>query len=301
MQMYLPIAELSVNLYGMIALGGVAGILAGLFGIGGGFLLTPMLIFMGIPPQVAVATSANQIIASSFSGFLSHRRNQRVDLSLGNFLVFGGFVGSILGILLFRALQNLGQVDLVITILYIFFLLLISYVMFREYLQHRGSDSPPERAPERFTSLRKLPMQIFFSRSEVQHSILLPIGLGFGTGLLVTLMGIGGGFIMLPAMIYLLRMPQRLTVGTSLYHVMFTTMFATVLHAVSTQTVDVVLAALLVIGSAVGTQWGVKISQKLRTHHLRVILSLMLLAIALKLSYGLFIEPDDMFVLEVVQ
>ncbi len=297
MQLYLPIAEISVNLFSMIALGGVAGVLAGLFGIGGGFLLTPMLIFMGVPPQVAVATSANQIIASSFSGFLSHRRNQRVDLSLGNFLVFGGLIGAILGVTVFRALQKSGQVDLVITILYVLFLLSVSSLMLREYLYH--SKRMDARHPVLFPSLDRWPLQVFFSKSEIQHSVLLPIAIGIFTGLLVAIMGIGGGFIMIPAMLYLLRMPQQLTVGTSLYHILFTTIFTTMLHATNTHTVDIMLAALLVIGSAIGTQWGVKISQKIHTRHLRVILALMLLGLAIRLAYGLFITPTSIYTLEV--
>jgi hypothetical protein len=297
LQLYLPIAEISVNLFSMIALGGVAGVLAGLFGIGGGFLLTPMLIFMGVPPQVAVATSANQIIASSFSGFLSHRRNQRVDLSLGNFLVFGGLLGAILGVTVFRALQKSGQVDLVITILYVLFLLSVSSLMLREYLYY--SKRIDARHPVLFPALDRWPLQVFFSKSEIQHSVLLPIFIGIFTGLLVAIMGIGGGFIMIPAMLYLLRMPQQLTVGTSLYHILFTTTFTTMLHATNTHTVDIMLAALLVIGSAIGTQWGVKISQRIHTRHLRVILALMLLGLAIRLASGLFITPTSIYTLEV--
>jgi uncharacterized membrane protein YfcA len=296
MQLYLPVAELSVNLFTIIALGGVAGTLAGLFGIGGGFLLTPMLIFMGVPPQVAVATSANQIIASSFSGFLSHRRNQRVDLSLGNFLVLGGLIGSIAGILAFRALQKTGQVDLVITILYTMFLLFISSMMLREYINY---GKPPARSKAgRSSAFAHWPVQIFFSKSEIRHSIFLPIIIGISTGLLVALMGIGGGFIMIPAMLYVLKMPSELTVGTSLYHMMFTTIFVTILHSLSTNTVDIVLAALLVIGSSIGSQLGVRISKKIHTRHLRLVLAAMLLFLALRLAYGMFITPADIYTLE---
>jgi len=296
-QLYLPIAELSVNLFSMISLGGIAGVLAGLFGIGGGFLLTPMLIFMGVPPQVSVATSANQIIASSFSGFLSHRRNQRVDLSLGNFLVFGGLIGAILGVTAFRALQKSGQVDLVITILYVLFLLGISALMLRDYFHyHRRA----HRNKTREASLsHNWPLQVFFSKSEVEHSVLLPIMIGVFTGLLVAIMGIGGGFIMIPAMIYLLRIPNELTVGTSLYHTMFTTMFVTLLHSVTTHTVDIMLAALLVIGSSIGTQLGVRISKKIHTRYLRLALACMLLGLALRLAYSLFITPNDIYTLDI--
>lgn len=298
MYIYLPIAELSLNLYALIGLGGLAGLLAGMFGIGGGFLLTPILMFMGVPAPVAVATSANQIIASSLSGFLSHRRHQRVDFTMGNVLVSGGFIGAILGITLFRKMQKLGQADLMVNLLYICFLSIVGALMLRDaWRTHRQGNEPVTQLHLEWA--KRLPLQLHFKRSDVTHSLFLPMAIGVLTGLLVAVIGIGGGFIMLPAMIYLLHMPNNLTVGTSLYHIMLTTIFATLLHATTTHTVDVVLASLLVIGSVVGAHYGARISQKLPTYKLRALLALMLVFLALRLAYGLFITPNDLLTLDI--
>jgi uncharacterized membrane protein YfcA len=282
----------------IVMLGALAGVLAGLFGIGGGFLLTPMLIFYGIPAPIAVATAANQIIASSFSGFLSHRRNQHVDIALGNFLVIGGFIGAVLGIWLFWTLKQIGQADLLIKILYVFFLLLIAILMLREGFQYRKQrDYVPKMIHLRW--LERLPMKRYFEASGVTHSIFAPIIIGAITGLLVALMGVGGGFLLLPALGYLLHIPRQLTVGTTLYHMMATTIVVTMLHAVTTQTVDIMLAALLVVGSSIGSQYGVRLSKKLPHHALRLALGALLLILAIKLGYSLFITPQEIFTLEI--
>jgi uncharacterized protein len=296
--LYLPIAELSVNFYAIIAVGGLAGILSGLFGIGGGFLLTPMLIFMGIPAPVAVATSANQIIASAFSGFLLHKRNQHVDMKIGNYLVMGGLMGALLGIAGFRLVANAGHADVVITLLYISFLSLVSALMLHEA---RRMHTRPEASPRllQIHWLQHLPWQVHFPASHATHSALLPISIGIFTGILVVVLGIGGGFIMLPAMLYLLHMPQRLVIGTSLYHIMFTSIFATMLHATTTHTVDIFLAAILVIGSVLGAQWGARLSKRLPQHSLRYCLSALLIFMAAKLAYGLFIIPNALFSLDI--
>lgn len=302
MQVYLPIAELSANAFELIALGGVTGIMAGLFGIGGGFLLTPILMFMGVAPAVAVATSANQIIASSFSGFLSHLKHKRVDVLMGNHLVAGGILGSALGVILFKALSRAGQIDLIITLLYVTILILIGVLMTREaWLYHQGKKREAAEAEVFFPILEKLPYCRNFPRSEVTHSILLPIGMGALTGLLVALMGIGGGFIMLPLMLYVLRMPPSVVVGTSLYHMTFTTAFTTLMHAVTTQTVDVVLAALLLVGSVVGAQLGARWAHRLPIHYLRALLALILFVVALCLAYSLFITPSNIFTLTIIE
>lgn len=302
MQVYLPIAELSVNAFDLVALGGITGVLAGLFGIGGGFVLTPILMFMGVNPAVAVATSANQIIASSFSGFLNHLKHKRVDIEMGNFLVAGGILGSGFGIWMFKALSKAGQIDLIITLLYVTILVLIGVLMAREaWLYHQGKKREIAEDEVLFPLLERLPKKRHFARSEVTHSIFLPIGMGALTGLLVALMGIGGGFIMLPMMLYILRMPPTVVVGTSLYHMTFTTGFTTLLHAVTTHTVDVVLALLLLVGSVVGAQWGARWAHRLPVHYLRALLALMLFGVALRLAYGLFITPSEIFTLTIIE
>jgi len=302
MHIYLPIAEISVPAFQLILLGGFTGIIAGMFGIGGGFLLTPILIFIGIPPAVAVATSANQIIASSFSGFLHHLRRKRVDLGLGHYLVAGGILGASLGVWLFSALNRAGQIDLIITLLYVTTLCIVAAIMVREAISFRrqAHKSEPRQEEILFPSLERLPWRRAFARSGVTHSLLLPVTIGIITGLLVALMGIGGGFLMLPLMAYILRMPPGVIVGTSLYHMMFTTAFATLLHAVTTQTVDVVLAALLLLGSVAGAQWGARLSHRLPVHYLRGLLALILFAVALRLAYGLFITPPEIYTLTVI-
>lgn len=304
MHIYLPIAELSANAFGLLLLGGVAGIFSGLFGIGGGFILTPMLIFMGVPPAVAVATSANMIIASSFSGFLAHMKHKRVDTQIGNWLVAGGVVGVLLGVIIFASMKRAGQLDLTISLLYIFLLGTVGVLTAREawhtYQAKLSGDSHSHGFLQLPAWVGQLPWQKTFERSQVTHSVLVPIALGAVSGVIVALLGVGGGFIMIPAMIYILRMPLTVTVGTSLYQIIFITAVATLLHAVTTHSVDIVLAALLLVGSAIGAQWGVRWSHRIPTYLLRALMASLLILMVLRLAYGLFITPEELFTLTVI-
>lgn len=305
MHIYLPIAELSANALSLILLGGVAGLFSGLFGVGGGFILTPMLIFMGIPPTVSVATSTNMIVASSFSGFLSHLKHKRVDVAMGNCLIVGGLGGVFLGIWIFSILQRVGQVDLMITLLYVSLLTTISILMMREarsmILARRRGQTTEAHSLTLPKWVINLPWQRDFPRSNVRHSIWLPVGLGALSGILVGLLGVGGGFIMIPMMIYILRMPLSVTVGTSLFQIIFITGVATILHALTTHSVDIVLAALLLVGSTIGAQYGVRFSHRIPTYLLRAMMACLLLIVAGRLAYGLFITPTDIFTLVVAQ
>lgn len=302
MHIYLPIAELSAHALHLVLLGGIAGLLSGMFGIGGGFILTPMLIFIGIPPAVAVATSTNMIVASSFSGFLTHFKHRRVDMEMGGFLILGGIVGVSFGVWAFARLQQVGQIDLMINLLYISLLFTISILMLREARMHLrarkfGSEHISLSAVTLPYWVARLPLQFFFARSVVTHSIFLPIVIGFASGILVGLMGIGGGFIMIPLMLYILRMPVNITVGTSLLQIIFITAIATFLHAISTHAVDIILAALLLIGSVVGAQYGAKLSHRIPPHILKLLMASLLLIVASRLAYGLLVRPPEIFTL----
>lgn len=296
---YLPIAEIPVNMLVILLLGGAAGLLSGIFGIGGGFLLTPFLIFMGIPPAVAVATSANQIIAASVSGFLTHSRKKNVDIKMGVFLLIGGLIGSSLGVMIFARLKTLGLVDIVIALSYIIFLGgmggFMAYESGRVMWRKKNVLTQPAMPIDKKRFNDYLPLQTAFPRSELTISALLPIGIGMLVGILVSIMGIGGGFFMIPAMIYLLGMPPQLVVGTSLFQIIFTTSNVTVLQAVSTQSVDVVLAALLLVGSAIGAQYGTRMGAKLPAEKMRFFLAVLVLGVSLKLAVGLFITPPDIY------
>lgn len=298
--LYLPIAEIPVNILLILALGGFAGLLSGMFGIGGGFLLTPLLIFIGIPPAIAVATSANQIIAASVSGFFTHWRKRNVDIKMGLFLLIGGMIGSSLGVMLFARLKELGLIDIVIALSYVIFLGSIGTLMAvesgRVILRQRRGELPPAAAAEKPRRwAHTLPWQVAFPQSGLTISALMPIGIGLGVGVLVSIMGIGGGFFMIPAMIYLLGMPPQLVVGTSLFQIIFTTTNVTMLHAISTQTVDVVLAAFLLLGSAVGAQYGTRLAGRLPAEKLRFLLAVIVLGFSLKLAAGLFITPPELY------
>jgi uncharacterized membrane protein YfcA len=296
MHVYLPIAELSEPAWLLIALGALTGILAGLFGIGGGFILTPMLIFLGIPPAIAVASSACQIVASSFSGFLHHWKARRVDTDIGNLLIIGGLLGAALGVFIFAALKRSGQADITITLMYVCLLGVIAVVVAREGLKLRRSPSDSVIAMGvDWPLLRHLPFRRRFTHSQVTHSSLLPIGLGVAVGLIVSLMGVGGGFILIPAMMYILRMPPSVIVGTSLYHIIFITAAVTLLHAVTTHSVDLVLATLLMTGSVVGAQWGARLSTRVSPAYGKLLLAALLFCVAAKLASGLFITPEETF------
>ncbi|GHG88623.1 sulfite exporter TauE/SafE family protein [Pseudodonghicola xiamenensis] len=299
MQTYLPVAEVSVNALLLLGLGGLVGILSGMFGVGGGFLITPLLFFIGVPPSVAVATGANQIVASSFSAVLAHFRKRTVDLSMGTVLLVGGLSGSALGVWIFNYLKSLGQVDLLVSLCYVVFLGIIGGLMFIESLNalrkaHRQGPSKPARRRPR-TLIHALPFKMRFRASGQYMSVIPPLLVGFAVGILSAIMGVGGGFIMVPAMIYLLGMPTKVVVGTSLFQIIFVTAFTTMLHAVTNQTVDIVLAVYLILGGVIGAQIGAQIGLKLKAEQLRVLLAAMVLAVCAKLALDLLIEPGELY------
>ena len=296
MQIYLPIAEVSVNAYLLLGLGGLVGLLSGMFGVGGGFLMTPLLIFIGIPPAVSVATEANQIVASSFSGVLAHLKRKTVDLKMGTVLLIGGLIGAFLGIQLFNYLKALGQVDLLIKLSYVTFLSIIGGLMFveslRAILKSKAGAVPKRR---KHSWLHNLPGKMKFRTSGLYISVVPPILVGVLVGVLAAIMGVGGGFIMVPAMIYLLGMPTKVVVGTSLFQIIFVTAFTTIMHATTNFTVDVALAVLLLVGGVIGAQIGARIGVKLKAEQLRILLSLMVLGVCLKLGLELLIEPSELY------
>ena len=296
MQIYLPIAEVSVNIFLLLGLGGGVGLLSGLFGVGGGFLMTPLLIFIGIPPAVAVATEANQIVASSISGVLAHWRRGNVDIKMGLALLVGGVLGSGFGVWLFTILRGMGQLDLVIRLSYVVFLGIIGFLMLIESVRAmmaRKSQAPPKR--HMHTWMHGLPFKMRFRRSRLYISAILPVAVGFFVGLLAAIMGVGGGFVMVPAMIYLLGMPTAVVVGTSLFQIIFVTANVTVLQSVTNQTVDVVLALLLLIGGVIGAQFGARLGAKLHGEQLRGLLALLVIGVCLKLTFDLVATPSDAF------
>ena len=301
MVVYLPIAEMSVNLFLLLGLGGAVGFLSGIFGVGGGFLMTPLLIFIGIPPPVAVGSEASQILASSVSGVQAHMRRGNVDVKMGLVLVAGGFLGSAFGVWLFGLLRELGQINLVISLAYVLFLGTVGLLMFVESTRSLIRSRARRRSGQGFTRrhrhlwLHGLPLKMRFHRSRLYISSLMPFGLGFLVGILASIMGVGGGFLMVPAMIYLIGMPTGVVVGTSLFQIAFVTAATTLLHAVNNQTVDVVLALSLIVGGVVGAQLGSSVSTYLRGEQLRVLLALIVLAVCGKLGYDLIAMPDDLY------
>ncbi|MCH7691966.1 MAG: sulfite exporter TauE/SafE family protein [Proteobacteria bacterium] len=298
MQIYLPIAEMSVNVFLIFGMGGGVGFLSGLFGVGGGFLMTPLLIFIGIPPAVAVATEANQIVASSVSGVLAHWRRANVDVKMGLTLLAGGIVGSSFGVWLFTILRGLGQIDLVIKLCYVVFLSVIGVLMLAESIRTlMRIKRQIRRKRHHHYWIHGLPLKMRFRRSRLYISALLPVGIGFLVGVLSAIMGVGGGFIMVPAMIYLLGMPTVVVVGTSLFQIIFVTANVTILQAVSNQTVDVVLALILLTGGVIGAQIGARASGRLQGEQLRGLLGLMVVGVCAKLTYDLVVTPLDLFFL----
>lgn len=299
MEIYLPIAELSVNFLLLLGLGGVTGFLSGLLGVGGGFLMTPLLIFIGVPPAVAVSTQANQLIATSSSGAFASWRRDKVDVRMGLVMVVGGLFGSSLGVWLFKLLSRLGQVELVISLSYALLLGLIGGLMLfesvRAALKARLPASPQRRAGRHPRWVRVLPFRMRFYRSRIYVSVLVPFGIGLFVGVLVAVMGVGGGFIIVPAMIYLLGMPTAMVAGTSLFQMVFVTANVTFLQAVNTHTVDLVLAAITLVGGAVGAQLGVRAGDRLRGEQIRALLGLLLLAVAAKLVWDLVVPPADLY------
>ncbi len=285
----------------LIALGAAVGFISGLFGIGGGFLMTPVLIFLGIPPVVAVASEANHVAASSTSGVISYTRRKAVDFRMGGVLAAGGAVGSFIGVEIFRWLRLLGQADLVVSLSYLIFLGVIGALMFSEslssILRRRRGEAPKRRKDRRPPWLYGLPFKMRFPRSRLYISVIPPIALGVFVGILSAIMGVGGGFVLVPAMVYILRMPAGVVVGTSLFQIIITTSLTSVLQAGRNQTVDVVLATLLLIGGVLGAQVGARASSRFRAEELRALLALIVLAVGLRMGLGLFFTPAEPFVL----
>ena len=301
MYIYLPIAEVSMHIGVIIGLGGGVGFLSGLFGVGGGFLMTPLLIFFGIPPAVAVATEANQIVASSVSGVLAHMRRGNIDFKMGGILMLGGVIGSSLGVVLFSFLRSIGQIDLVIQLSYVVFLGIIGFLMLTESLRTIMRSRKPGAVRGKLHQhnwLHGLPFKMRFRRSKLYISALLPLLIGAFVGVLAAIMGVGGGFIMVPAMIYLLGMPTSVVVGTSLFQIIFVTANVTLLQSVQTQTVDFLLAGLLLLGAVIGAQFGSRASAILRGEQLRGLLALMVLGVCFKIGYDLVIQPEDLLSVE---
>lgn len=299
MLIYLPIAEMSANVMTLIGMGGLVGFMSGMFGVGGGFLMTPLLIFIGVPPAVAVASEANQIVASSVSGGLAYWQRRAVDIPMGLILMIGGLAGSYSGVQLFKTLRAMGQVDLLISLSYVVFLGVIGALMLRESIQviiaARKGSPVQARRPGQHSWILRLPFRMRFRRSKLYISVIPPLVIGYFVGTLSAIMGVGGGFIMVPAMIYILRMPTNVVIGTSLFQIIFVTASVTIFHAVENQTVDIVLASLLMIGGVLGAQVGARVGQRLRGEQLRALLALIVLGVGVKLLLDLVNQPDELF------
>jgi hypothetical protein len=304
MDIYLPIAEMTVPIEAILGLSVVVGLLSGIFGVGGGFLATPFLIFMGVPPAVAVGTQANQLVASSSSGVLSHWKKGNVDVKMGGVMLAGSIFGSIVGVFIFRLFEGLGQIDTIIPILYVLILGFMGFSMLSESVTSLIKKKDDTSSSKKFyhnAFFQALPYKMRFPRSRIYVSAFLPAGLGVLGGLMVSVLGIGGGFLLVPAMIYILGMPPLLVVGTSLFQIMLSSIFATVMHAMTNHTVDFVLAFILIIGGVIGVQVGVRLSRFIKGAHGRIILSVIFLLICAKLAGDLFIPPLDVFSTEVVR
>ena len=298
MQIYLPIAELSINWLLILGLGTGVGFMSGMFGVGGGFLLTPLLIFVGIPPAVAVGTQANQILASSVSGVMAHWRRGGVDFKMGTVLMVGGVLGSGAGMVLFEYLRSIGHVELLISLSYVLFLGTVGGLMLNESVRavlraRAGGTATIRRRHDDLA--HRLPWKMRFRKSRLYISVIPPIAIGFFTGVLSAIMGVGGGFVMIPAMIYLLGMATSVVVGTSLFQIIFVTATVTLLHATTTHTVDVILALLLIVGGVVGAQFGARAGLKLKGEYLRLLLAVVVVTVCLGLAWGLVATPREMY------
>ena len=299
MLIYLPIAEMAVPAEAILLLGTVVGFMSGVFGVGGGFLATPFLMFMGVPPAIAVGTQANQLVSTSLSGVLGHFRTGNVDVKMAGVMLCGSVVGTFLGAMIFRLLQHLGQIDLVIPLLYVGLLGAMGLMMFFESgraILHKGSARDSLISPWHDNPFFKsLPYKMLFPRSQLHISVLLPAGIGFLGGLLVSMMGIGGGFLIVPMMIYILGMPTMLVAGTSLLQILMTTAIATLLHATANNSVDVVLAVLMILGGMVGVEIGLRVAKRISGTYARLVLALILLAVSLQIGSSLLVEPQELY------
>ncbi|ERP96380.1 permease [Labrenzia sp. C1B10] len=299
MQLYLPIAEIPVNIFVIFGMGGAVGFLSGLFGIGGGFLLTPLLIFSGIPPAIAVATVTTQVVASSSSAVMTYWRRKAIDPKLASFLLIGGVLGSFIGVILFDVLQSVGQLDLVISLSYVTFLSVIGGLMLiesaRAISRRKSGVAPKLRKSGQHNWIHGLPLKVRFRRSKLYVSLFPIVALGAIIGFLGTILGIGGGFMMVPALIYLLRVPSNIVIGTSLFQILFTMAAATIFHAIGTKTVDIVLAMTLMVGGVIGAQLGARMGQNLRSDQLRLLLALLVLGVGLRFAVDLLLVPKDFY------
>lgn len=299
MTLYLPIAEMPVNIYVFLGMGGAVGFLSGLFGVGGGFLMTPLLIFSGIPAAVAVGTEAAQIVASSVSGAIAQWRRNNVDAKMGTVLLSGGIAGAVVGVEVVKLLRKMGQFEFFVSMAYVTFLGVIGVLMLIESAntirKTRQGKAISVRRPGQHLWLHKMPLKMRFHRSKLYISAIPPFSLGVLVGLMGAIMGVGGGFIMVPAMIYLLRVPTNVVVGTSLFQIVFVTAFTTILHASQNQTVDVVLAMLLMIGGVIGAQFGAAAGQKLKGEQLRFLLAGLVLLVCARIGWSLVTAPSDSY------
>ena len=296
MEIYLPIAEISTNVFLLLGLGGAIGFLSGMFGVGGGVLMTPRLIFLGVPPTVAVGTGTNLIVASSVSGMMAHWRRGNVDFRMGALLFSGGIGGSWLGVSLFKALREAGQIDLVISLFYVVFLTIVGGLMgFESVRAALRRNARRRRKAHQHNWFHGLPLKLRFRRSKLYVSALPPVIVGFLMGLLAAFMGVGGGFIMIPVMIYLIGMPTSVVVGTSLFVIVVVSTVSSFAHAVQNHNVDIILALLLALGAVIGAQYGSRFGQRIQGEYLRGLLAVMVLAVGGRLLYGLVARPDDLY------
>jgi uncharacterized protein len=303
MEIYLPIAEMSVHWLVILALGAAVGMLSGMFGVSGGFLLTPVLIFYGIPAPVAVATTASHMTASSMSGAIAQWRKKGIDFKMAAIMLAGGVVGTVAGVALFSLLKSKGQTDLVVSVGYVVLLGTIGGMMLNESVRSlraaRAGTPLPGRRAGQHTMLQRLPFKMRFHESRLYVSVIPPVALGFFVGVLSAVMGVGGGFMLVPAMIYLLRMPTNMVVGTSLVQILCVTAATTVLQAANNYNVDIMLALFLILGGVIGAQFGTRLGTRMRGEHLRLILALIIVGVALRLFWGLVATPDDLYSLQV--
>jgi uncharacterized protein len=303
MHVYLPVAEVSLDVFVLLGLGGAIGFLSGLFGVGGGFLVTPLLIFLGVPPAIAAATGANTVIAPSVSGVINGLRRGGVDLRMGLILLAGGLAGSALSVMLFGFLRRVGQIDLVVSLSYVAMLGTIGTLMLSESIRawrRSRTAGAPRRKLHQHLWIHGLPLKMRFPRSRLYISALLPIGVGVGVGILSGLMGVGGGFIMVPAMIYVLGMPSAVVVGTSQLQIIFVSANVTLLQSVTNNTVDVVLATALIFGSVVAAPLGARFGARIRSDQMRILLALLVLCVALQLGLNLVVKPHDLYTTELI-
>lgn len=303
MQIYLPIAEMPINALLILAMGGAVGFLTGMFGVGGGFLMTPFLMFAGIPPNVAVGTVLTHIIASSVTGTIAQMRRRSVDFKMGAVLICGGLIGTGIGLFIFDALKRAGQIELLISVSYVFFLGGVGSLMLYESvkaLRAAGRGAPlPARRPGQHLWMHGLPFKMRFRQSKLYISVIPPLVLGVLVGILAAIMGVGGGFIMVPAMIYLLKMPTNVVIGTSTLQILCTASFAALMHASQNQNVDAILAVLLIAGGVAGVNSGVRFAAQLRADQLRALLALLVVGVALRLFFDLVVPPSDPFTLAI--